>query len=54
MSTIVTMSSTVRQYQSGQVYRLRSREAEVLIKASQATATGKRGANSDTNAKEGK
>jgi hypothetical protein len=54
MSTIVTMSSTVKQYQSGSVYRLRSREAEVFIKNAQATATGKRGSNSDTSVKEGK
>lgn len=54
MSTIVTMSSTVKQYQNGSTYRLRAKEAELLIKAAQATATGKRGPNSDTATKEGK
>jgi hypothetical protein len=34
---IITMSSTVGQYTNGQTYRLRSKEAEAFIKATQAT-----------------
>jgi hypothetical protein len=39
MSTIVTMTSTVGALTSGQSYRVRSRTAEQLVKASQATKT---------------
>lgn len=46
MSTIVTMSQTVGELASGQVYRVRSRTAETLVKNSQATkSTLKRDAN---------
>lgn len=37
MSTIVTMTSTVGNYQSGQTYRVRSRNAELFIAQSKAT-----------------
>lgn len=40
MSTVVQMSQTVGPYQSGQVYRVRTRQAEVMVENSQATATG--------------
>lgn len=36
--TVIKMTSTVGALTSGQTYRLRAREAELLLKASQATA----------------
>lgn len=37
MSTIVTMSQTVGNYQSGSTYRVRSRQAELLVVQGKAT-----------------
>lgn len=37
MSTVITMSQTVNELTSGQVFVVRSREAEALIAASKAT-----------------
>jgi hypothetical protein len=37
MSTIVTMSSTVGNYASGQTYRVRSRNAELFVAQAKAT-----------------
>jgi hypothetical protein len=37
MSAIVTMSSTVGSYLSGQTYRVRSKQAELFVAQSKAT-----------------
>lgn len=39
MSTLVAMTSTVGALTSGTTYRVRSRNAELLVKASQATVS---------------
>lgn len=51
MSSIVTMTSTVGALISGQTYRVRSKTAELLVKASQATVAATRRVAAD---KEGK
>lgn len=47
MSTIVTMSSTVGELQSGTTYRVRAKTAEQLIRNSQATKLTVRKTNND-------
>lgn len=55
MSKIVTMTQTVGGYINGQTYRVRSKNAELMAKASQATVSSNRGAKSGiANDKEGK
>lgn len=43
MSTVVTMSQTVGNLTNGQTYLVRSRNAELLVAASQATKGGSKG-----------
>jgi len=55
MSSIVTMSSTVGDLTNGQIFRVRSKEAELLIAQSKATKGTVRGPASNVLAsKEGK
>ena len=55
MSTVVTMSQTVGGLTSGQTYRVRSRTAEALVAATQATKSTTRGPASNVlPSKEGK
>ncbi len=55
MSKIVTMSQTVNDLISGQTYRVRSKYAEALVAASQATKLTTRGPASNVlPSKEGK
>lgn len=55
MSTVVTMSQTVGTLTNGQTYRVRSRNAELMSAASQATKLTVRGPASNVAAsKEGK
>lgn len=53
MSAIVTMSSTVGQLTSGQTYRVRSKTAEALVRASQATKLIVKKTNNDDKAGKG-
>ena len=55
MSQVVIMTSTVKDLTSGQTYRVRSRTAETLVAASQATKATVRGPASNVlPSKEGK
>lgn len=55
MSQIVTMTATVGDLTNGQVYRVRSREAELLVAQSKATKSAVRGPASNVlPSKEGK